>query len=57
MEKGCKHNFTDTKKTSPSTGEWIVIYCKNCGVVSFDQTKDDLNGEYQKILTKPILLN
>ena len=56
MEKLCEHEFVDTKKYGGGTGEWIVIYCKKCGVVSFDQAKEGIEGAYQKMLIKPITL-
>ena len=50
----CKHEFVDCKKSGMSGGEYVVIYCKNCGVVSFDQARQGIDGDYQKLLTKPV---
>jgi predicted nucleic-acid-binding Zn-ribbon protein len=51
----CEHKFVDTKKDGGSTGEWIVIYCQNCGFIAFDQAKQGIDGDYQKFLSKTIL--
>lgn len=49
MEK--KHNFTHAISERNGNG-WIVVYCTECGLVSFDQSKQGINGEYQKIARK-----
>ncbi len=51
-----EHNFTHVlRKGISENAEYVVIYCTKCGVVSFDQAKAGIDGEYQKLLTKPII--
>jgi hypothetical protein len=55
MEK-CKHKFSSAAKDGGTAsngahmGNYVIIFCENCGLVSFDQAKQGMGGDYQKRL-------